>query len=60
MAKGGGECLKIVSEGLLFFLMVLPRDGGRHVSCQRLEPQFLSLAPVILWLMMFTTVLCAN
>ena len=26
MAKGGGECLKIVSEGLLFlfFLMVLP------------------------------------
>ena len=26
MAKGGGECLKIVSEGLLvFFLMVVPR-----------------------------------
>ena len=32
MAKGGGECLKIVSEGLLFFLMVL--SPGWWEACE--------------------------
>ena len=60
MAKGGGECLKIVSEGLLFFFDDATPGWWEACELPRVRAAMLVSRVGDSVLMMFTTVLCAS